>query len=381
MGRSNRLELIQRIERTRRSKVITYVCSDRQGASAQIAGDMIRPMYDHLRSIGRRRRIDLFLYSRGGDVEVPWRVITMLREYTDNLGVLIPFNAHSAATMIALGCDEVVMGPKAELGPIDPATTLQRFEGGVRHQDIIRVEDVMSYVDFLRDKAGLGDQQAIASNISILTEKLTPWHVGNIYRTHSHIRLVARKLLTSHKQRLDDQRINLIVETLAEKLFQHGHGITRTEAREIGLPVVYPTRRLEQLMWALLEDYENVMNMRVPINAEDILGRDRDRAEVQVDLAMTESSAMNWSFESILRLNRIRQTPGEYKININFGVSLPEGIAEEQIPAAILQQLAQQMQVGLQDMVRKQVSEQSPVIRVEAQVLSGAWKDTTSDGR
>jgi ClpP class serine protease len=78
-------------------------------------------MYDHIRDLPKSSRIDLFLYSRGGAIEVPWRMITMLREHCNHLSVLIPYRALSAATLIALGCDEIVMGGKAELGPIDPA--------------------------------------------------------------------------------------------------------------------------------------------------------------------------------------------------------------------------------------------------------------------
>lgn len=45
----------------------------------------------------------------------------MFREYSQkgSFSVLIPYRAHSAATVIALGADEIVMTKKAELGPID----------------------------------------------------------------------------------------------------------------------------------------------------------------------------------------------------------------------------------------------------------------------
>ncbi len=67
-----RLELIQAIEERRASRVVTYVLSDRRGAQAQIAEDAVRPMYDHLRAMGKAKRIDLFLYSTGGPrLEVP----------------------------------------------------------------------------------------------------------------------------------------------------------------------------------------------------------------------------------------------------------------------------------------------------------------------
>lgn len=148
-------------------------------------------MYDHVRRMGRVEKLDLFLYSRGGFVEVPWRIVTMLREYCKHLGVLIPYRANSAATLVALGCDEIVMGSKAELGPIDAALQVGQAPG-TETKEQIRVEDVMSFIRFIREVAGLGDQAAIAENVRILADKISPWHLGAIYRTHTHIRALAQ---------------------------------------------------------------------------------------------------------------------------------------------------------------------------------------------
>ena len=46
----------------------------------------------------------------------------MIREYCDKFSVLVPDKAHSAATMIALGADEIVMSNLSEISPIDPST-------------------------------------------------------------------------------------------------------------------------------------------------------------------------------------------------------------------------------------------------------------------
>lgn len=75
-----RLELIRQIEAARNSRLITYILSDRRGAQAQIAEDAVRAIYDHLRAIGRCEPVDLFLYSVGGHTEVPWRIVSTIRE-------------------------------------------------------------------------------------------------------------------------------------------------------------------------------------------------------------------------------------------------------------------------------------------------------------
>ncbi|MBM3295560.1 MAG: hypothetical protein FJY82_13720, partial [Candidatus Aminicenantes bacterium] len=113
---------ISKIEDTRSSRVITYVTSDKQPPlAAKIALDTIPIFYAHLKRIGKVNKIDLFLYSAGGDIILPWRLVSLIREYCKSFSVLIPYKAHSAATMIALGADSIIMGPLGELSPIDPS--------------------------------------------------------------------------------------------------------------------------------------------------------------------------------------------------------------------------------------------------------------------
>ncbi|MBU4454972.1 hypothetical protein KJ586_00445, partial [Patescibacteria group bacterium] len=96
--------LIQQIEEARNSRVITYITSDRQGPiNARVAMDIIPVISKQLQTIGKTENIDLFLYSAGGDTMVPWRLVSMVREYCDKFSVIAPYKAHSAATMIALG--------------------------------------------------------------------------------------------------------------------------------------------------------------------------------------------------------------------------------------------------------------------------------------
>lgn len=379
--RRSRVAEIARIETLRDSRVITYVCSDRRGASANIGDDAVRPMYEHVRAIGKTEKLDLFLYSRGGAVDVPWRIVSMLREYaTEQLSVLVPYRAQSAATLIALGCDKVVMGPKGELGPIDPALSrVVPQEGGTPVQEEIRVEDVMSYIGFIRDKAGLGDQAAIAANVKVLADKLSPWVLGNIYRTHSHIRMVARKMISSHKARMEDARVNLLVEALAEKTYLHGHAIARTEAQELGVPIELPSDDLEKSMWRLFELYESALSMQTPVDPDTLIGPTEDEYSAPANIAYIESVKRSTAFRGNLTVKRVRQSPSQVTINLNLNLGLPPGIDPAQIPPEIVQGLQQQIQNEVPRLVNEQVRRQSPVQRVETSIKSGYWQDVTSE--
>jgi hypothetical protein len=75
------------------------------------------------------RELDLFLHSPGGSAEGAESILEYLRTQFDHIRVIVPMAAMSAATMLALGADEIAMGSYSQLGPIDPQFTVQTPEG------------------------------------------------------------------------------------------------------------------------------------------------------------------------------------------------------------------------------------------------------------
>lgn len=75
------------------------------------------------------RELDLVLHSPGGSAEAAEQMLNYLRTQFDHIRCLVPLQAKSAATMLALGCDEIAMGLHSELGPIDPQILIPVPEG------------------------------------------------------------------------------------------------------------------------------------------------------------------------------------------------------------------------------------------------------------
>lgn len=69
--------------------------------------------------------LDLIIHSPGGSPEACASVVSYLRQKFAHIRVFVPLAAMSAGTMLALSCDEIVMGKHSQLGPIDP----QMFTG------------------------------------------------------------------------------------------------------------------------------------------------------------------------------------------------------------------------------------------------------------
>lgn len=384
MSRAQRLELIKRIEQLNSSHLLVYITGDRPGAAARIAEDAVRPMYEHLlgfaNSADRKQRIDLLIYSRGGDVSVPWRVISMLREFCQELVALVPYKAHSAATMIALGADKIVMGRKAELSPIDPTLVRATVGESAAPPQEISVEDVSSYIAFVRERAHLNDQTALTTVVSLLANQLTPLTLGSVNRQYSHIRLVAKKLMGSRQQKVEEERMTTIIEALTEKMYSHGHAIGRKEASELGLPIEIPSAELELLIWELYTEYEKMLHLTEPLDFEQILQNQEGQILSGLRLACIESARRLDVFEHNLHIKRRRQIPNNPQININLNLALPAGVNIQALPQnlqQLLQQLIQQVSHQIPSLVQQELVRQSPVIGIEARSYGGRWHEAT----
>ena len=112
--------MIQNLQKILNAKVITYVASLYHPVPMIMNQDI--PLFeDLLRSAGEAEEGYLIINSPGGDGNVAEKIITMCRQrFTKSFKVIVPNFAKSAATMIALGGDQILMGYLAELGPIDP---------------------------------------------------------------------------------------------------------------------------------------------------------------------------------------------------------------------------------------------------------------------
>jgi len=372
-------ELIKQIEDIRNSKVIAYITGDRQPIGSRMAEDAVRPLYEHLLSVKKNKKIDLLLYSRGGDVSVPWRIVSMFREFCDEFSILVPYKAYSAATLISLGADKIIMGKKAELSPIDP--TLERLSETGGPPQIISVEDVNAYISFMNERANITDQSALAQVVSILANNLTPLILGGVNRQNSHIRLVARKLLTSRKEKLDEARMNSIIETLTEKIYSHGHAVGRKEAKEIGLPIEMPEEPLENAVWRLYLEYERFLNLTEPLDPlVTLAGKEEEHLE-QIPIAIIESENKTHVFTTRIDFKRRRQVPSNPQINLNLGLNLPPNISPEEIPQQvqqILQQMIGQIAQNVHQLVQQEIIRQSPEVGIDIRVYGGNWEEVKS---
>lgn len=273
MSRETRKSLIEKLQKARGDKLlIAYITSTRPGHEIQIADDAFRLIHDHLEK-GKElahKGIDLFIHSNGGSGTVPWRVVNLIKQYSKEFAVLVPHHAFSAATLIALGANEIIMHKMGCLGPIDPSVTNifnPPHPAAPGQLAPISVEDVTAYFKLVKDEVGITHEDELVQALIALTEKIHPLAIGNVQRSHNQSRMMARKLLKLHKDPSEEHEIEKLIDILKSNLFYHGHPINREEAKsDLNLDVVVPTEDVESLMWQLYEEYEKDLKLGEAFN-------------------------------------------------------------------------------------------------------------------
>ncbi len=286
------------------SRVICYCTGDRKGQEVQIGGDALPILAQHLTRIGRVERLDLLIYSRGGDTLSGFAMANSLREFAGEVNVLVPFRAHSCATLMALSANNIVAGPFAQLSPIDPSITTPHGpkieQDGIAKFIPVSVEDVANYFELARKEAGLKDEVHLASIVGHLAQRISPLALGAVYRAREQIGMLANKLLALHTS--DAVANERIVRQLTRELLSHDYIISRREAKEIGMPVVDANDAEAELMWKIYEDVATEMRLGSPWNWEVEAQEAQPRPAMR---AILQSSGFKHEFTSIYQIRRV----------------------------------------------------------------------------
>src|SRR2546425_3635521 len=97
----------QAVEDYRKRPLIVYATSTRANVPSFMAGDTVRELIDQIDALGDTTKVDILVHSSGGDALAAWKLMSIMRERLTHVAVLVPFHAFSAATLFALGADEI----------------------------------------------------------------------------------------------------------------------------------------------------------------------------------------------------------------------------------------------------------------------------------
>ncbi len=290
--------------------------------------------YKTLASLGKQKRIDLFLYTSGGQTDSVWPLVSILREFSDEFNVLIPYKAHSAGTLICLGADKLILGSASELSPVDPTTGNQfnpQDETNPSQKKLISVEDVTSYFALAKNPSKQEndqDNETIKVDLDLAFEQLTknvhPLALGNVNRSHTQIRELAKRLLKLNKNKINEKKIEAIVNTLTQGRYSHSDILNRYEVKELLSDdvVVFPDDNLQNLLWNLYLEYEHVMELDHPFILNEAMGNEKLK-EIRLHSSFIDTNKLSYIFRSITNIRQISIIPQGYQVNIQPDQELP----------------------------------------------------------
>ncbi|MBU4455569.1 hypothetical protein KJ586_03605, partial [Patescibacteria group bacterium] len=175
------------------------------------------------------------------------------------------------------------------------------------------------YFDLAKNKFGIKNDEELAKIFNKFVEsnpQIHPLALGNVNRIHNLIRILAKRLLKSHKTPMKDDEIEKIVDYFTEKLYSHQYFIGRKEAKEdLGLKtVIFADQILSKAMTDLYEEYKTEMDLGKLWNPENELGPNAMQNKKDYKIAFIESRQLSSHFELSIdyrkqQVNMVQQTP------------------------------------------------------------------------
>lgn len=241
--------ILGQIESRLGERVLTYWNS----SNGSICGNDVIGLYGILRSVGKVDRLSFFIKSDGGSGEVSLRMVNLLRQFVGRLTALVPLECASAATMLALGADKILMGPLAYLSAVDTSLThdLSPID---RDNDRVRVsqDELQRVVRLWQKQADKESSNPFAS----LFQHVHPLVIGAVDRASALSTKLCVEILSFHLK--DARKAKKISDILNSKYPSHSYPIMLREARRIGLNAEALDEGTNQLLCELHEIYSEM---------------------------------------------------------------------------------------------------------------------------
>jgi hypothetical protein len=318
----DRIILYKTLGEKRQSHVLVYVTGDRPGLETRIGPDVYDYFVDQLDKIGVTPKISLYLYTRGGDTLAAWSIINLIKQFADEIEIIVPSKCHSAGTLMSLGAKQIIMTKQATLGPIDPSVNHPlnpSIPGGPPDAKIpVSVEAIEGYIQLIKEECGFSQKHDSNKLIEILSQAIHPIVLGQVYRTKSQIKMLSRRLLSS--QIHDKQKIEKIINFLCSGSGSHDYAIHRREAREeLGLNIITPDEDLYKIIKEIYDDIEKELELTSTFNPNNVLGPNQQVSYI-FRRALIESipgGCFYFSSEGALTRQMIQVQPGVLQSAIN----------------------------------------------------------------
>ena len=242
-------ELIGAIEKHCGTPLFTYWNSSNGGVCHNDAS----VTYEILGKLELEGPLSVFIKSDGGRGTAALRIVNSMRHHASRITALVPLECTSAATMMALGSEEIRMGPLGHLSAVDTSLThdLSPID---KDNDRVSVSqnELTRIVNAWRDEASDSDANPYAS----IFQHIHPLVIGAVDRASSLSIRLCREILSYHME--DEAKIEAISRELNEGYPSHAYPITLREAQRLGLNAKAIDPELDRLLIELNAVYSEM---------------------------------------------------------------------------------------------------------------------------
>jgi hypothetical protein len=242
-------EIVGRIEKQLGHSFLAYWNSP----NGSVCHNDVLGFYETLQQVGRKDKISLFIKSDGGTGQASLRIVHLLRQYTPWLAAIVPLECASAATMLALGADEIHMGPLSYLTAIDTSIRHDLSPIDVdNHRVAVGLDELSRVINLWRKET----KEADPNPYQAVFQYVNPLVVGAVDRASSLSIKLCTEILSYHLP--DRERATKISEHLNSNYPTHTYPITFSEASRIGLNVKPLDLTINDLLLELNELYSEM---------------------------------------------------------------------------------------------------------------------------
>ena len=202
------------------------------GIFLSINGEDINGFMAGVHGLDFKRELLLLLHTPGGLAEAAETIVDYVWSKFPAIDALIPTYAMSAGTMIALGCDRIVMGRQSQLGPTDPQLIFDNRPYSA-HSIVAQFEEA---------KADIANNKDMAHAWAPMLQRFGPALLQEARRSLVYGRTMVARWLEQHMFKREKNAAEKAIRVAeffgGESHGSHGRRINREEARGQGLSVV-----------------------------------------------------------------------------------------------------------------------------------------------
>lgn len=219
----------------------------------------------------KNQSIPLIIDSPGGDAKSAFRIARFLRDNCGGFTALVPEYAKSAATLLALGADQIVLCEQAELGPLDTQVFDADREGfGSALDEVQALERLNAFalkaVDegmmLFANRTGKSVEKLLPQVLHFVSEMVRPLFekIDTVHYTQmSRVLKVGEEYAIRLMESTYPSKKEMIARQLVNGYPEHRFFIDRREARKIGLNISVPNDTLETALLNLAKTTRGVV--------------------------------------------------------------------------------------------------------------------------